>query len=102
LAVPFEQTQCGRGDRHAIRFNQERLECQDLAVEGACRDLAAELGSHRLVAAAGGFGRTREDKGPYRAGGEGDQVRQLAWQQHGDCPPRHTGHRLGELRGIAR
>jgi hypothetical protein len=102
LPIPLEQTQRGRGDRHAIRLGQERLECQDLAVEGSCRDLAPELGPHRLVASPGGFGRTRKSKWPHRTGGEGNQMRQLAWQQQGNRPPRHTGHGLDQLSWIMR
>jgi hypothetical protein len=31
--MPLEQTQRRSGDGHAIGLGQERLECQDLAVE---------------------------------------------------------------------
>jgi hypothetical protein len=100
--MPLEQTQSGRGDGHAIRLSQERLECQDLAVEGPYRDLAPELGPHRLIASPGVFGRTREDKRAYRTGGEGNQMGQLAGQQQGNAAPGHTGHSLRELSGIVR
>lgn len=100
--MPLEQTQRGRRDGDSIRFSQERLECQDLAVEGPCRDLAAKLGSHRLIASAGAFGRTREDKRAHRSAGEGNEIGQLPRQQHGDGAARHAGHRLGQLSGIVR
>jgi hypothetical protein len=100
--MPLEQTQRGRGDGHAIGLRQERLEGQDLAVEAPCRDLAPELGPHRLVAPPGGFGRTREGKWAHRTGGEGDQMGQLARQQQGNGPPRDTGNGLGQLSGIVR
>jgi hypothetical protein len=102
LAVPLEQAQRGRGDGDSIRFNQQRLERQDLAVEGPRRNLAPKLGSHRLIASPGAFGRTREDKWAHRTRGEGNEIGQLPRQQHGDGATGHAGHREGQLSGIVR
>jgi hypothetical protein len=100
--MPLEQPQRGCGDEHAIRLGQERLECQNLAVEGPRGNLAADFGPHRLIPSPGGFGWPREGKWTHRTGGEPNQMGQLPGEQQGNRPPRDAGHGLGQLAGIVR